>query len=119
MKPNDIYAQLELIPTDFDRSKAVNDLYAQLEFMPADLEASKTADVSKLARIWRQAVTGLGQIGHSLLNYFCGSMEPRILTKRDRQGDVYFVAYDPVSNQRCTFNSEGALRSWLDQRYYH
>ena len=101
MKPNNLYAQLELITTDFEH--------------PTPAKSSKSSGFNK---VWAGPKACLGQIGQSLLHYFCGSMDPRILTKRDRQGNDYFVVHDSCSQEHHTFSSEAELRVWLDKRYY-
>ncbi|NER79449.1 MAG: hypothetical protein F6K42_07670 [Leptolyngbya sp. SIO1D8] len=119
MKQKDLYARLELISTDLRQSKTVSDLYARLELVPTDLEQSETVDTSKLVQVWRASKEGLKRVGSSLLNYFSGSMEPRISVKRDRNGNASFAAYDPIDCAHHTFNSEEAVRVWLEQRYYN
>ena len=45
-------------------------------------------------------------------------VEPHIIQKGDRFGNIYWRVYDPISNSHCSFNSEQEVRSWLDTRYY-
>lgn len=94
-----------------------NSLYAQLELIPESPEQPIQTDYS-LGRAWVGVKARLGPVGTALLAYFCGSTEPRVRLKRDRRGNTLFIAYDPVSRQRHTFDSEQALRVWADQRYY-
>ncbi|WP_008317070.1 hypothetical protein [Leptolyngbya sp. PCC 6406] len=98
MKPNALYAQLELIPADYDQPDHSND--------------------RSVNPVWDAAKQRLGQAGRSLLTSLCGSREPRISVGRDRQGQPLFIAYDPVDQVRHTFHTEQDLRIWLDQRYY-
>ncbi len=97
MKPNSLYAQLELI--------------SELPEQPVQTGYS-------LGRAWAGVKARFGPAGIALLAYFCGSTAPRVKLKRDRDGHTLFIAYDPVSRQRHTFSSEQALRVWADQRYY-
>lgn len=83
------------------------DLYAQLELIPSDRAIEANSLKIKLTN-W----------GKSLVNFFAGSMQPRITEDRDRQGNLYFRVYDPCDRSRHTFDSEEELRVWLEQRYY-
>lgn len=95
------------------------DLYAQLELITPGEYASvpPTLPVDSKTHL-AQAKRRLSQVGRSLLQYLCGSTEPRITRKFDAEGIPYFAVYDPVSNEHCTFSSEPELRTWLEQRYY-
>ncbi|MBD2111220.1 MULTISPECIES: hypothetical protein [Cyanophyceae] len=97
MKPNSLYAQLELIQEPLDR--------------PIQTDYS-------IARAWAEAKRRLSLVGSALLTYLCGSADLSVTVKRDRWGNTLFVAHDPVSQQRRTFSSEQELRVWVDQRYY-
>jgi len=105
MKPNSLYAQLELITEPIDRQSTVSS------------DRAHSTDYS-LGRAWARAKAHLRPLGSALLNYFCGSTDLRVTVRRDRQGHHQFVAYDPVSQQRHSFSSEHELRVWVDQRYY-
>lgn len=94
-----------------------NSLYAQLELIPEPAEQPIQTDYS-LGRAWGAVKTRFGPLGIALLAYFCGSTEPHIRLKRDHDGNTLFVAYDPVSQQRRNFSSEQDLRVWVEQRYY-
>lgn len=95
MKPNNLYAQLELIP----------------ESRPRETDYS-------IGRAWAAAKQYLSPMASRLLAYLCGSTDLSVTVKRDRSGHRVFLAYDPVTQQRHTFSSEQALRAWADQRYY-
>lgn len=97
MKPNHLYARLELIPTDLDLAPTVG---------------------AKLRRVWKRSRARGHRLGGWLLAYFSGSTAPRISARLDGQGNPVFVAYDPVDRVRHTFSSELELRTWIDQRYY-
>ncbi len=53
-----------------------------------------------------------------LFAYFSTNNEPRIWITADRDGKLYWHAYDPVSDTRVCLDSEAELRIWLEQRYY-
>ncbi|MGB3202983.1 MAG: hypothetical protein WBA99_18905 [Nodosilinea sp.] len=94
-----------------------NSLYAQLELIPEPLEHSAQSDYA-LGRVWARAKACLRPAVIRLVAYLCGSDSVRVAVKRDRQGQTVFVVYDSVSQQRHTFSSEQELRVWVDQRYY-
>jgi hypothetical protein len=94
-----------------------NSLYAQLELIPEPLERSGRSDYA-IGRVWAMAKARFRPIASRLLAYLCGSNGLSVTVKRDRQGQTAFVVYDSVSQQRHTFSSEQELRVWTDQRYY-
>lgn len=94
-----------------------NSLYAQLELIQEPLDSAIQTDYS-IARVWAGAKRQLSLVGGTLLTYFCGTTDLSVSVKRDLRGNTLFVAYDPVSQQRHTFSSEQELRVWVDQRYY-
>ncbi len=97
-----------------------NSLYAQLELIPEPLERSAQSDYA-IGRVWAEAMARLRPMASSLMTYLCGSSGLTVTVKRvgrGSQGQTVFVAYDPVTQQRHTFSSEQELRVWVDQRYY-
>ncbi|MGB3310052.1 MAG: hypothetical protein WBG32_24690 [Nodosilinea sp.] len=103
-----------------------NSLYAQLELIPEPLERSGRSDYA-IGRVWAGAKARFRPMASRLLAYLCGSTDLSVTVKRvgrrsalggDRLGHTVFVAYDPVSQQRHTFSSEQELRVWIEQRYY-
>ena len=101
-----------------DSSMKPNSLYAQLELIQEEpLDSPLQTDYS-LGRVWGAAKKHLGTGASRLLAYLCGSTDLSVTVKRDGQGHTVFVAYDPVSQQHHTFSSEQELRVWVDQRYY-
>lgn len=94
------------------------DLYAQLELIAPPSPDPTTARLSPVAAAWTQVKAQLHQVGQSMLNYFCGSMEPQVSIRCDRTGQPHFQVYDPFDQRHHTFPSEEALRIWLEQRYY-
>ena len=95
------------------------DLYARLELLtPSDVERQATIQ-PVTTQPQRDAITvRFGRWGKALLTYFLGSREPQILTKRDHDGHIYYVVFDPIDQRRHTFSSEHDVRTWLDKRYY-
>lgn len=94
------------------------DLYARLELITSDFEATHSEQNSSIHQLWIRSKTRLQQAAQSFLKYCVGSSEPTIAARRDRQGNQYFTAYDPVDGRHHSFASELELRVWLEQRYY-
>ncbi len=44
--------------------------------------------------------------------------EPKIEQKRDRNGNLYWQAYDFTTNKSYTFISENDVRVWIENRYH-
>ncbi|MGD1927386.1 MAG: hypothetical protein ACFB12_00640 [Leptolyngbyaceae cyanobacterium] len=93
------------------------DLYARLELISPEQEQAPLID-SETARGAHQS--RWSQLGRAIVNYLVGAQaqDPTIWTKRDREGHLYYEAYDPVTRTRHHFDSERAVRVWLDERYY-
>lgn len=62
---------------------------------------------------------GFKQFFQDFFAFLCGSEEPRIWVRRDRNGNKVYRAYDPVTNSSFVSTEETELRSWLEERYYH
>lgn len=105
--------RFELTLFSEDRLVQQPDLYARLELITPELEPAHPVPSRPSARSGRWS-----QWGHALLKYFVGSKEPQISTHYDDAGNPFYVVYDPVAHQRYTFDTEQAVRTWLDGRYY-
>lgn len=46
------------------------------------------------------------------------SNEPRVRQIRDRSGHLIWQAYDPITNQTHSFDSENGVRVWIEHRYH-
>ncbi|MDV2991144.1 MAG: hypothetical protein N4J56_000798 [Chroococcidiopsis sp. SAG 2025] len=64
-------------------------------------------DYAKITRFLQQLFTWLFQ-GNEL----------QVKQRRDRQGNTWWQAFDPTTNQSVSFGSEAEMRSWIEQRYY-
>jgi hypothetical protein len=53
-----------------------------------------------------------------LLERISERLEPQVSLRRDRSGAIVWQVYDPMTEQNSYFDSEDAVRVWLDQRYY-
>ncbi|NEQ42857.1 MAG: hypothetical protein F6K00_04550 [Leptolyngbya sp. SIOISBB] len=82
--------------------------YEQLERSPAS--SLSTYSPSQVAQ-------GLQTVMGQLLRFFAPDHTPTVRTIRTPDGEIWFEAYDPVTQQRFCDTSEEALRNWLEQRY--
>ena len=85
------------------------------------LEGYSDAHESWLATLWHRLThhVSLNSIWAHLAKLTEGSSEPIIRQQCDRQGNLYYSIYDPVTQQRRICTSEAEVRAWLEQRYYH
>lgn len=44
--------------------------------------------------------------------------EPEVWERRDRQGNIYWFAYDPATGQSAYLASEQEVMMWIEQIYY-
>ena len=89
-----------------------NNLYARLELLYLEpMQDSRPAAVPESQSRWQRW-------GQTLVNYFAGSQDPRITTRQDDEGRLYYEVYDPVVRSHYRFDSEQEVRVWLDERYY-
>jgi hypothetical protein len=59
------------------------------------------------------------QLWERFLLTFTDNSEPRVWQIRDRNDQVWWNAYDPVSGSTLAYASEAEVRIWLEQRYYN
>jgi hypothetical protein len=57
-----------------------------------------------------------GKLLQAIVTAFDRHQEPIFWKKRDRNGNVYWQGYDPVSNRSLEFGSDDEARHWLDLR---
>ena len=62
---------------------------------------------------------GFRALWEGLLTLLSGRKEPKIWRKRDRAGNWYFRAFDPITGASSVMDSEQELRVWLEKRYYN
>jgi hypothetical protein len=55
--------------------------------------------------------------GSRVVNFLTGEPEIRIWQKT-RNGHSVWFAYDPITDKKQRFDSEEAVRQWLECRYY-
>jgi hypothetical protein len=56
-----------------------------------------------------------GKLRQAIVKAFEPQQEPMFWKKRDRNGNVYWQGYDPVSNRSVEFGSDDEARHWLDR----
>ena len=55
---------------------------------------------------------------HSLLNFLTGSQSLNIVQRSHADGTVQWIVHDSDAKHPRVFDSEQAVRVWLEQRYY-
>lgn len=58
------------------------------------------------------------QWGLSFVNFLTGKQTLSVREKILKHGERQWIVYDSRSDTRHVFDSEAAVRSWLEQRYY-
>ncbi|MGB3295382.1 MAG: hypothetical protein WBB01_20560 [Phormidesmis sp.] len=53
-----------------------------------------------------------------LLDFLTGSQTLSIQQRSHSNGQVQWIVYDPAADFRRVFDSEAAVRVWLEKRYY-
>jgi hypothetical protein len=56
-----------------------------------------------------------GKLRQAIVTAFKPHDEAMFWKKRDRNGNVYWQGYDPVSNRSVEFGSDDEARHWLDR----
>jgi len=60
-----------------------------------------------LNRLWQHLVTALTK-----------AQEPQIWQSYDRQGNLWWYGYDPMTGRSICRDSEAEMRIWLEERYH-
>ncbi len=55
--------------------------------------------------------------GRYLLDFLTGQQQLAI-REQQRNGQCQWAVYDPETQRRHVFNSQSAVRAWLEQRYH-
>lgn len=84
------------------------------------LEGYSEPHESWLATLWQRMIhhVSLNSIWTYLAKFADCSSDPIIRERCDRQGNSYYIVYDPVTQQQSICASEAEIRAWLEQRYY-
>ncbi|WOB43691.1 hypothetical protein HNI00_11400 [Thermoleptolyngbya oregonensis NK1-22] len=69
---------------------------------------------SRWARLWDGL---LDHLLSPLLSYAGDPGEPRVWFERDRNGESWWCAHDPVTGDRVRCHTGTELRAWLESRY--
>ncbi|MEM8602897.1 MAG: hypothetical protein AAGF24_03540 [Cyanobacteria bacterium P01_H01_bin.121] len=88
-------------------------LYAQLELIPLE-QLAKLEAVSP----WQHVCIWVNEFVDSSIKFLTGNQDPVIRVRHNRQNEVVYYVYDPVTGRSYNFSSAQAIRIWLDQRYY-
>ena len=50
---------------------------------------------------------------------FIEPKEIKVLQKKDCQGNVYWLVFDPITKSYSYFYDEAEVRMWIEQSYYN
>ena len=82
---------------------------------------SLEAEFDRLVRRQRKVERVRGWLKESaiaLINFLTGQQSLSIRAKQLRNGEIQWTVYDPTTDGRYVFDSQQAVRTWLEQRYY-
>ena len=54
----------------------------------------------------------------ALLNFLTGQQTLSIKARQQADGEMQWIVYDPHTHQRQVFDSQQAVRTWLEERYH-
>ncbi|MBD2448932.1 hypothetical protein H6G76_17580 [Nostoc sp. FACHB-152] len=60
----------------------------------------------------------LGHIGKFLAKALIQTKEVQVWQKTNHQGDTYWEAYDPATDQTAYFSTELEVRVWIEKPYF-
>jgi len=60
----------------------------------------------------------LNDLWQNFLAFFAVSSEPRVWQSQDAAGLLQWKAFDPLSGESVSYDSEAEMRSWLEERHY-
>ncbi|MGI8934174.1 hypothetical protein [Leptolyngbya sp. BC1307] len=86
------------------------------ELTPGSLEA-EFCQVVRQGRL-RSRQKRIRQWAKAVIDFLTGQQTLSIRKQLSADGTVQWMVYDPDSGSRRLFNSEQAVRVWLEQRYY-
>lgn len=81
---------------------------------------SLEAEFEKIVRRQRRSTCNswLKKGATALLNFLTGQQTLSIRCKTLTNGKTQWIAYDPTTHSRHVFDSQQAVRVWLEQRYH-
>lgn len=93
--------------------------YKKLELIPDAMweAALQDAALRKLPQLHLQP--WFKKVWQFIGDIFVKDAEPKIWQKCDRDGNLCWYVYDPVTGSSGCFSSRAEVLSWLESRYYH
>jgi hypothetical protein len=68
---------------------------------------------------WEAALShALKHAWDDVVQLMTSSNDVKVWKTRDRHGNEYWNAYDPITDAARQFSSEAEVRVWLEDRYY-
>jgi hypothetical protein len=65
-----------------------------------------------------QAFSFFNRILQYLVNSVIEAQEPQVWQSYDRQGNLWWHGYDPMTGRSISRDSETEMRIWLEERYH-
>lgn len=69
-------------------------------------------------KVFSSLTTWLSKIAELFFSSFEKSEEIRIWQRVDRNGQIWWYAYNPRTKRSSVFDSESEVRVWLEKQYY-
>jgi hypothetical protein len=77
----------------------------------------KNLKVPQTVRLEQRLKMIVGKVKTAIANLALCRSELKVSERRDRQGNLYYQVYDPLTRRFTNFGSEAEIRYWLEQRY--
>lgn len=80
-------------------------------------EPQSNLDIPPTVSFGQRLRVEMGKIKAVIVNLALPNTDPKVFERHDRQGNLYYQVYDPLTRQSASFGSESEIRYWLEQRY--
>lgn len=77
--------------------------YQRLELVVPPFTSGSSTISAKLKRLWQ---------------FFVSKSEPHVWSTRDRLGNIWWSARDPVTGRAINHVSEAEMRVWIERRHH-
>jgi hypothetical protein len=97
----------------------------QQDLIPSEVDLEERAllsdhkSESETKPQWPILLSWLGQCWQGFVDSFSLQPELKIRQRRDRQGNLWWIVYDPITDQSAQLATEAEVRWWIEQFYRH